>query len=86
MKLVAEFVGEPVEMEKPEVVLEKYGIKVGGVPPFGRFMGIKVLVDEGINRATNVTFSAGESTISVTMGRDDFVEILDGVVGMWGKE
>lgn len=86
MKSVAEFVGEPVEMEKPEVVLERYGVRVGGVPPFGKFMGMKVLVDEGVNRAKNVTFSAGESTISVTMGKDNFLECLDGEVGVWGKE
>ena len=47
-KSIKEQVNEAVEMEKPEKILEKFGIEVGGVPPFGGILGIPVYVDKKI--------------------------------------
>ena len=41
MKAVAEMVGEKCEFEDPEVIKERYGLQIGGVPPFGQLLNLE---------------------------------------------
>lgn len=49
MKQVAKIVGEKCEFEDPALILERYGIQVGGVPPFGHLLGIPTYYEEGLS-------------------------------------
>ncbi|PIY18055.1 aspartate--tRNA(Asn) ligase [Candidatus Dojkabacteria bacterium CG_4_9_14_3_um_filter_150_Dojkabacteria_WS6_41_13] len=81
MTVVSEKVGEKVEFEKPETILEKYGIMVGGVPPFGNVLGMRLLMDEAVATRPEVTFNAGMQTCSITMKGADLAEVSDAEIG-----
>lgn len=81
MDKVSEKIGEKVEFEKPEVILEKYGIKVGGVPPFGNILDMRLLMDEAIASNPEVAFNAGMQTCSITMKGEDLAEVTDAEIG-----
>lgn len=78
-------VGEKVEFEKPEKILEIYGIKVGGVPPFGNLLGMKVYMDKSIAQQEKVSFNAGMQTCSITMKGDELAEVTEAVTGEFGE-
>lgn len=84
-KKVKAFIGEDVEFEKPEVILEKYGVQIGGVPPFGNLIGIKVLLDEKILELEKVAFNSGTQTTSITMKSKDLLEYTKAEKGDWTK-
>lgn len=84
-KAVGEKIGESVEFEKPDNIFEKYGIKVGGVPPFGNILGMQVFIDESTANREVVSFNAGMQTCSITMNGKDLAEVTDATVGKWTK-
>lgn len=85
MAAVSEKVGEKVEFEKPEIILERYGILVGGVPPFGNILGMRLLMDENIATKPEVSFNAGMQTCSITMKGDDLAEVTDAEIGKFAS-
>lgn len=80
-KAVAEKTGEPVEMEKPDEILRKYGLEVGGVPPFGNLMSIKVFLDKKLLENDRAAFNCGLRTSSVIMSSKDLAEYCEGEIG-----
>jgi nondiscriminating aspartyl-tRNA synthetase len=84
MKALEEVVGEKLEMEKPEVIKERYGLIIGGVPPFGNLMGIPNYYDKGILDEERSAFNCGLRTESIVMKSKDLVEVSEGVVGEFG--
>jgi nondiscriminating aspartyl-tRNA synthetase len=74
-------IGEKAEFEKPENILATYGIKVGGVPPFGNLLGMKVYMDSAIVQLEQVSFNAGMQTCSITMKGEDLAEVTEAEVG-----
>lgn len=84
-KAVGEKIGESVEFEKPDNIFEKYGIKVGGVPPFGNILGMQVFIDESTANREVVSFNAGMQTCSITMNGKDLAEVTDATIGKWTK-
>lgn len=85
MDAVSEVLGEKVEFEKPEVILEKYGIKVGGVPPFGNILGMRVLMDQAVAHNEQVSFNAGMQTCSITMKGEALAEVTEAEVGNYAN-
>jgi nondiscriminating aspartyl-tRNA synthetase len=81
-KKLKEVLGENFSFEKPEVILEKYGLVIGGVPPFGFLLGIKTYYDISILENENVSFNCGTKTQSIDMKVSDFKQA---VVGEWGE-
>ncbi len=81
MRAVSEKVGEKVEFEKPEAILDTYGIMVGGVPPFGNVLGMRVLLDENVANNPKVSFNAGMRTCSISMNGADLAEANEGEIG-----
>ncbi len=82
---VKEKIEEPFEFEEPEVILEKYGLEVGGIPPFGHFLGMRVLLDEEIFDRENVTFNCGKRTCSIDMRSEDLKDVVDAEIGEWSE-
>lgn len=75
LKLV---IGEDFSFEKPEVILEKYGLIIGGVPPFGFLFGIETIYDSSILKNENVSFNCGTKTKSIDMKTVDFNNAIEG--------
>lgn len=83
MNLVKKELGEEVAMEDPAVILEKYGVQVGGVPPFGNLLGLKVLFDQKILDVKDIDFNCGKRTCSIEMKSEDLQSLIDGMLGEW---
>lgn len=73
------------ELEKPEKIKEKFGIEVGGVPPFGNLLGMKVYSDQDIQKNKDISFNCGLKTCSIDMKSSDLIEVVDGIMGNWSK-
>ncbi|MCA9386862.1 aspartate--tRNA ligase [Candidatus Dojkabacteria bacterium] len=84
-KALKDEIGEEVTFEKPEVILEKFGVRVGGVPPFGIIFDIPTYFDESILNSDEVAFSAGKDSISIYLSSKDLEKALKGKLGLWSK-
>ncbi len=73
--------GAKVEFEKPEVIKEKYGLIVGGVPPFGEVFGIKTYADSEVFLPKVVAFNNAEQTESLITSGSALEQVLDAVEG-----
>lgn len=78
MKAVSELVGEKCEFEAPEVIKERYGILVGGVPPFGRLFNLDTYFDQKILEEPRSAFNCGMQTESIVMPSKDLVHLAEG--------
>src|SRR5438046_1000221 len=47
-KKIKKYFNEDISFEKPEIIFEKYDVKVGGVPPLGNLFNLEVLIDKNI--------------------------------------
>lgn len=75
MNKLKEIEGEGFEFEKPEVILEKYGIEVGGVPPFGFLFGLKTYYSKLIKQDVS-NFNSGTRTDSITLKTSDLLDLV----------
>lgn len=71
-------IGEDFSFEKPEIILEKYGLIIGGVPPFGALLGIETIYDSSILQNEKVSFNCGTKTKSIDMKVVDFQKAVEG--------
>lgn len=85
MKAVSEIVGEKCEFEDPAVILERFGLVVGGVPPFGFLLNMETYFDEGIFRESKAVFSCGLLTESLAMLSKDLFTLVEPKLGRFAK-
>ncbi|MBN9377471.1 MAG: hypothetical protein J0H93_03775 [Chlamydiales bacterium] len=64
MKAVTEAVGEKYDFENPEVIKERFGLTIGGVPPFGSLLNIETLFDDQLAQNNRAAFNCGVPTES----------------------
>lgn len=86
MKAVADIVGEKCEFEDPDVIRERYGVIVGGVPPFGSLMNLDTFFDESILNAPRAAFNCGLQTESIVMKTSDLINLIQPKFGRFAKE
>ena len=86
MKAVAEAVGEKCEFEEPEVIKERFGLIIGGVPPFGNLLNIDTFFDEKVSLAAKAAFNCGMQTESIVMGGKDLIQLVQPKIGRFAKE
>ncbi len=77
MKAIQTAVGEKCEFEKPEVMLERFGLELGSIPPFGTLLNLDTYFDEGIKERSIAAFNCGLTTESVTMQTDDLITLIN---------
>lgn len=85
MKVVAEMVGEKCEFEDPETIKERFGLIVGGVPPFGPLLNLETFYDEKIKHLEKVAFNCGLPTESILMTSDDLIAVVQPAFGVFSK-
>lgn len=86
MKAAAELVGEKCEFESPEVILERFGLKVGSIPPFGQLFNIDTYFDESLTHHTVAAFNCGLLTESIIMNVKNLIEIVQPKIASFIKE
>lgn len=85
VKKIRTYVGEEIIFESPDVIFEKYGLAIGGVPPFGNILGIEVLIDIKLFDNDEISFNCGKKTSSIIMKSSDYRKIVGGIEGNWTK-
>jgi nondiscriminating aspartyl-tRNA synthetase len=86
MKACAELVGERCEFEDPAIILERFGIEVGGVSPFGNLLNLDNYFDERILGQERVIFSCGIPAESIEMETQDLIALVEPKWGRFFKE
>ena len=86
MKAVQEAVGEKCEFEDPAVILERFGLPIGGVPPFGNLINLDNYFDEHIAQQPRAVFNCGLATESILMSSKDLLAISDPRPGKFAKQ
>lgn len=86
MKAVAELVGERCEFEDPETIRERFGLVIGGVPPFGQLLNLETYFDERIKDYEWSAFNCGLQTESIVMKSKDLINLVDPKFGRFTKE
>jgi nondiscriminating aspartyl-tRNA synthetase len=76
MKAVAAIVGEKCEFESPEIIKERFGLIVGGVPPFGTLLNLETFFDKQIEESDHAAFNCGMPTESIIMKVKDLVQLV----------
>jgi nondiscriminating aspartyl-tRNA synthetase len=76
MKAVAQLVGEKCEFEDPAIILERFGLTIGGIPPFGSLLNLETFFDDRILAGEWVAFNCGFQTESIVMRSEDLVKII----------
>lgn len=85
IKAASEAVGEKCEFEDPAIIQERFGLIIGGVPPFGNLLGLDHFFDEQIAQYEQSAFNCGLPTESIIMKSDDLIRLIDPKIGKFAK-
>ena len=85
MKAVQDTVGEKCEFEDPAVIKERFGLIIGGVPPFGNLLNLENFLDEGVLQEERAAFNCGLPTESIVMQSKDLLALIDPKLGRFSK-
>lgn len=85
VKAASDLVGEKCEFEDPAVIQERFGLKIGGVPPFGHLLNIDNFFDEKIKEEQRAAFNCGLPTESIVMSMKDLISLIDPKWGQFSK-
>lgn len=85
MKAVADWVGEKCEFEEPAIIQERFGLQIGGIPPFGNLLNLDTYYDESILLNEKAAFNCGLLTESIIMKSKDLISVVDPKLGRFSK-
>ena len=85
MKAVEALVGEKCEFEDPAVILERFGLAVGGIPPFGELLNLETFYEEKIKTLKQAAFNCGLQTESIIMQAGDLIKLVQPKFGTFSK-
>ncbi len=85
IKAASEIVGEKCEFEDPAVIQERFGLIVGGVPPFGNLLNLDNYFDEQVPLHAQVAFNCGLPTESIVMNSKDLISLAEPKFGKFAK-
>lgn len=69
-----------LRMLTPEEILERFGLEVGSIPPFGNVLGIPTYFDQALSLNVAVDFNAGFLTKSMEAKTADLMKIVNPIV------
>jgi nondiscriminating aspartyl-tRNA synthetase len=73
MKKLSDITGAKYSFEEPDKINEKFGLRVGGVPPFGNILGLKTYYDKSVLNEEYASFNCGSKYKSIRMKSKDLV-------------
>lgn len=78
-KKIKQETGVRIELtfEDSKLILDKYGLVIGGIPPFGELLGIETFYDKKIFDNEKMDFNCGERTASIEMKTEDYKKLID---------
>lgn len=85
MKAIAELVGEKCEFEDASVIQERFGLAIGGIPPFGNLLNLDTYYDESIASNPRSAFNCGSQTESIIMQSKDLITLVQPKTGHFAK-
>jgi len=85
IKAASEAVGEKCEFEEPAAIQERFGLSVGGVPPFGNLLNLDNFFDEEILTQKKAAFNCGLPTESIIMESKDLANLAEPKFGKFAK-
>lgn len=85
MKVVNDLTGEKCEFEDAGVIKERFGILVGGIPPFGNLLNLDTFFDSHIVQMEDVVFNCGLKHESIKMQGKDLILLVDPKMGSFAK-
>ncbi len=62
-----------IAMASADSVLQKTGLAVGSIPPYGSAMGLKTYVDSKLGQNENIAFNVGRHDRSIIMKYEDYL-------------
>lgn len=86
MRAVSALIDENCEFEKIETIKERFGLDVGGTPPFGALLNLDVYFDRSIQSCKEVIFSCGLRNESVRMKLEDLIPLINPKFAVIAKE
>lgn len=75
MKRVEKVLDSGVRLAEPSEVENRFGVKVGAVPPFGNIFGIEMYLDATFWKKKEVVFNAGRRDRSIRMNAEDLIKV-----------
>jgi nondiscriminating aspartyl-tRNA synthetase len=85
IKTASERVGEKCEFEDPGIIQERFGLSVGGVPPFGNLLNLDNYFDEQVLAHKHAAFNCGLPTESIVMESKDLIALTEPKFGKFVK-
>ncbi len=85
MSLLAGILQESCELEKPAVIKERFGLEIGGIPPFGALLGLDMYFDTHISSCKEVAFSSGLAIETIAMALDDLLPLVQPKTASFAK-
>lgn len=86
MKAVATLTGEKCEFEDPAVIEERFGLKIGSVPPFGTLLNLDTYFDDKIVHCEQAAFNCGLVTESIVIKAKDLIQLVQPEIASFTKE
>ncbi|KAF3361520.1 Aspartate--tRNA(Asp/Asn) ligase [Chlamydiales bacterium STE3] len=86
MKAISNLVGEKCEFEDAEVIKERFGLQIGGIPPFGHLINVETFFDESIKNHERAAFNCGLLTESIVMQSQDLIALVQPKFGNFSKQ
>lgn len=85
IKSITDLLGEKCEFEDANVILDRFGLQVGGIPPFGSLLGLETYYDQEITAQSKVAFNCGLLTESIIMSPQELLTIVQPKLGNFSK-
>lgn len=79
-KKIKEYFNEKYTFEDSNILKEKYGLIVGGIPPLGNVFNIPTYFDSSNMEENIAAFNCGVQTKSVIMDVKDLIKIVNPVI------
>lgn len=86
MAKVKEIVGENCEFETPETIKKRFGLIIGGIPPFGNLLNIDTYFDTRIENEEVAAFNCGLQEESIVMKSKDLIKLVNPNLADFAKE
>lgn len=77
LEKVALITGEGFKIATPEKIKKVLGLEVGGIPPFGRLLGMEVYYDKRLFEKNIAAFNCGTRTDSIVMKAQDLIKAAE---------